>query len=122
MKANLPRSWHRLPPSERQRILDAADEQMNRNVNIILDIYLKMSCQVLHEAFGFGEKRLNMYLGNYRRIFRENRRNVRDGVQIYELDRKMRKIFRKSGYPDHFFKAMIEGWETETNKEGPDDK
>lgn len=118
MKANLPRSWHRLPPSEKQLILDAADEQMNRNVNIILDIFLKMSCQVLHEAFGFGEKRLSMYLGNYKRIFRENRRNVRDGVQIYELDRKMRKIFRKSGYPDSFFKAMIDGWETDTSREG----
>lgn len=115
MKANLPRSWHRLPPREKDLILQAADEQMNRNVNIILDIYLKMSCQVLHEAFGFGEKRLTMYLGNYKRIFRENRRNVRDGVQILELDKKMRKIFRKNGYPDYFFKAMIDGWETETN-------
>lgn len=87
---------------------------MNRNINIILDIYLKMSCQVLHEAFGFGEKRLNMYLGNYKRIFRENRRNVRDGVQIFELDKKMRKVFRKNGYPDEFFKGMIDGWDIET--------
>ena len=122
MKANLPRPWHRLPPREKDLILKAADEQMNRNINIILDIYLKMSCQVLHEAFGFGEKRLNMYLGNYKRIFRENRRNVRDGVQIFELDKKMRKVFRKNGYPDDFFKGMIDGWDIETKGDTSSDE
>ena len=86
----------------------------------MLDIYLKMSCMVLHEAFGFGEERLNRYLGNYRRLFRKHAKLVKNGEQIEFIDSKMRKIFRKKGYPDEFFKTMIEGWDINTEEGGND--
>jgi len=116
MKANLPRSFASLPLSEKKKIADLANEQLNKDMMIILDIYLKMSCAVLHDAFGFGERRLKCYLGSYRMLFRRHRKLVRRGEQLQILDEQMRKIFRKDGYPDEFFKRMFEDWRVNTNE------
>jgi hypothetical protein len=115
LKANLPTKFNQLSPSEKQRIYDACDAQLAENANVILDLYLKMSCAILHDAFGFGEKRLNCYLGNYRRMFRAQAKLVKSGKQSEEMNRRMRKIFRKDGYPDCFFSTMISGWDIDTN-------
>lgn len=120
MKANLPVSFNRLSPSEKKRLYDAMDEQLAHNANVMLDLFLKMSCAVLHDAFGFGEKRLNCYLGNYRRMFRAQAKLVKSGKQIEEIDGRMRKIFRRDGYPDWFFQTMISGWDINTDKEEQD--
>jgi hypothetical protein len=116
MKVRMPRGWEDLKPSDKDKIIDVLDEQVEKNVNYVLDIYLKMSCEVLNRAFGFGEKRLYEYLGNYKRVFREHRKLVKRGEQLPELDKRMRKIFRKKGYPDEFFKEMLTGWSINTNK------
>lgn len=116
MKAKLPLSWENLKPSDKEKIIDVLDEQVEKNVNYVLDCYLKMSCDILNRAFGFGEKRLYAYLGNYKKAFREQRKLVKKGEQLPELDRRMRKIFRKSGYPDEFFKEMLTGWSINTNE------
>lgn len=110
------RAWDSLSPSEQKRIMDICEEQENRDVMVVLDMYLKMSCSVLHDAFGWGEKRCYMYLGNFARIFRNARRDVRLGCQNENIDREMRKIFKKSGYPDEFFRSMFENWSIKTNQ------
>jgi hypothetical protein len=118
MKPNIPRTLAQLSPSEKKRIYELADAQISKNVGIILDIYIKMSCAVLHDAFGFGEKRLTAYLGNYRRLFKRHAKWVKQGTQLEELDKQMLRIFRK-GYPDEFFKSMISDWSVKT--EGQDE-
>lgn len=120
MKANVPIEWERLSPSAKKKIYELADAQISKNVGIILDIYIKMSCAVLHDAFGFGEKRLTAYLGNYRRLFKRHAKWVKQGTQLEELDKQMRRIFRKGGYPDEFFKSMISDWSVKT--EGRNDE
>ena len=114
MKANLPRSIASLSPSEKKKLEKIAEYQYNRDVMIMLDIYLKMSCAVLHSAFGFGEERLTRYLGNYRRLFNKHARLVKKGEQLQVLDNQMQKIFRKSGYPDEFFKTIFSDWSART--------
>ena len=52
MKANIPRSLASLSPSERKKLEKIAEYSFNKDVMIMLDIYLKMSCAVLHDAFG----------------------------------------------------------------------
>lgn len=116
MKAIIPKAFNQLRRSDKDKIMDLCEAQVSKNCTIMLDIYLKMSCMVLNEAFGFGEERLNCYLGNYRRLFRKHARLVKNGEQIEFVDSKMRKIFRKNGYPDNFFKTMIEGWDINTNE------
>ena len=116
MKANLPRSLQSLSKSDRKKLAVIANEQLNRDIMIILDIYLKMSCEVLHDAFVFGEKRLYMYLGNYRQLFRRHCNLVQRGEQLPVLDARMRKIFRKHGYPDEFFNTMFADWQAKTGR------
>lgn len=111
MKANIPRAWENLPPAQRKSIeeyaLKIAKEQNAKDGRIILDLYIKMVCVTLHDAFGFGEKRLTMFIGNHRRLFNRQRRMVQDNTQIEYLNRRMAEIFKKNGFPQHFFDDML---------------
>lgn len=111
MKARLPKSWERLPPKEKEVIADSMKqmliEQEERDMRIMLDLYIKMACLVLHKAFGFGEKRLGMFLGNHKRLFRIQHKKVIDGTQLAYLNEEMAKIFKKSGFPQGFFDNML---------------
>ena len=120
MKARIPKAFSVLRRSDKDKIMDLCEKQVSKNCTIMLDIYLKMSCMVLNEAFGFGEERLNRFLGNYRRLFRKHAKLVKNGEQIEFVDSKIRKIFRKNGYPDNFFKTMIEGWDIDTKGDNND--
>lgn len=54
MKPNIPRSWLTLPKKEQQAIekyvKDVASKELEREARIILDLYIKMVCCVLHLA------------------------------------------------------------------------
>lgn len=127
MNVRPPKTWESLPPSQRKRLeeyikdvaLKAARETTERDGRIILDIYIKMVCKTLHEVFGFGEKRLNLFLGNHKRLFLDQRQKVQDGTQLDFLNAEMAKIFRKNGFPDYFFAKMLGEVETgESEDEG----
>ncbi len=111
MKANIPKGWHRLPKSEKEAISDylqkVAFEQCEKDMRIMLDLYIKMVCVTLHDAFGFGEKRLLMFLGNHKRLFHRQSKMVKDGSQAEYLDRRMAEIFKKGGFPQDFFDKII---------------
>lgn len=118
MKAIMPKSWDRLPKSEKEKIVKALEEQEEKDIAVVLDAFLKMSCSVLHDGFGFGQDRLMCYLGNYYAVFEKHCELVKKGTQNEVLDEEMRKIFRRSGYPDEFFKSMIADWNIDTNRKG----
>lgn len=71
-----------------------------------------MVCVTLHDAFGFGEKRLTMFIGNHRRLFKRQSRMVQDNTQIEYLNQRMAEIFKKNGFPQHFFDDMLGAVET----------
>lgn len=126
MRANIPKAWGSLSRAQKDQIeeycravaLEAARETTERDARIILDIYIKMVCLTLHDAFGFGEKRLMMFLGNHRGLFRRQSRMVQDGTQLEYLDKRMAEIFKTSGFPQKFFDDMLGEVETPTEKEG----
>ena len=111
MKARLPKSWDRLPQSQKEVIAESMKqmltEQEDRDMRIMLDLYIKMACVVLHKAFGFGEKRLGMFLGHHRRLFHLQHKKVVDGTQLEYLNEEMARIFKKNGFPQDFFDKMI---------------
>ena len=115
MKARVPKAWEQLPSSQRDQIveharkvaLEVAREQNEKDGRIMLDLYMKMVCLTLHDAFGFGEKRLTMFLGCHKRLFHRQRRMVQNGTQLEYLDRRMAEIFRKNGFPQSFFDEML---------------
>jgi hypothetical protein len=58
------------------------------------------------------------YLGNYYAVFEKHAELVKAGKQVEVLDEEMRKIFTRSGYPDEFFRSMIDNWTIDTNRKG----
>ena len=115
MKARIPKEYKSLSHKQKEKLrayceevaLEAATSQFNQDVRIVLESYLKMSCIILHDAFGFGEKRCRMYLGNHRRMFAKQYKLVRDGKQEAYLDGRMKEIFKKDGYPQYFINDLI---------------
>ncbi len=115
MNVRVPKEYDSLPLSQRERIkaycrdvaYQAARETTERDGRIMLDLYIKMVCKTLHDTFGFGEKRLYLFLGNHKRLFKEQAVMVKDGTQIVYLNGEMDKIFRRSGFPDSFFEEFL---------------
>ena len=111
MKARLPKSWENLPPKQKEVIAEEIQKilirQEEKDMRIMLDLYIKMACVTLHDAFGFGEKRLTMFLGNHKRLFHRQSKMVKDGTQIEYLNRRMAEIFKKNGFPQGFFDNML---------------
>lgn len=123
MKVRIPKAYSQLSPKDKEKLksftqqvaLEAAEKMDERNCRIILDIYIKMVCLVLHDAFGFGEKRLRMFIGNHKRLFERQSKLVAKGDQLEYLDKRMAEIFRKDGFPQKFIDDML-GEVSETEK------
>lgn len=122
MKANIPRPWQSLPTAQRKSIEEyarsVARDQMEKDGRIMLDLYIKMVCVTLHDAFGFGENRLTMFLGNHRRLFRSQQRMVQKNTQLDYLNGRMNEIFKGSGFPQEFFDDMLGAVETPGEMKG----
>jgi hypothetical protein len=115
MKVRIPKSYEQLSPAGKEKLkqftrdvaLEAAERQIEIDGRIMLDIYMKMACLVLHDAFGFGEKRLTMYIGNHKRLFHRQAKLVSRGEQLQYLDKRMAEIFPKGGFPQKFVDDML---------------
>lgn len=115
MNANIPKSYHSLPKSQQDKLKEyakqiaftAAEEQLNKDLRIMLDIYIKMVCMVLHDSFDFDEDDLMMFLGNHRRPFAKQRKLAMKDEQLKYLNGRMAEIFKENGFPQKFFDDML---------------
>lgn len=115
MKALVPKAWQNLDPKQRKAIeqyaveiaMEAARKQEEHDCRIILDLYMKMVCTVLHDAFGFGEKRLTCFIGNHKRLFVRQNKLVDKGEQLGYLNKRMAEIFKKDGFPQDFIDGLL---------------
>lgn len=115
MKARVPKAYRDLTPIAKKQLQDyvveiateAAKKQEEHDCRIILDLYMKMVCCVLHDAFGFGEKRLTYFIGNHKRLFARQSRLVSKGEQIEYLNKRMSEIFKKDGFPQEFLDRLL---------------
>ena len=115
MKVRIPKSYKQLSHSDQQDLkkftqevaLEAAEMMLEKDSRVMLDIYMKMACLVLHDAFGFGEKRLTMFIGNHKRLFHRQAKLVARGEQLQYLNDRMAQIFRKDGFPQKFIDDLL---------------
>ena len=128
MKCRKPKVWQDLSAKQKQRIeeyilevaTEAAKKQEEHDCRVILDLYMKMVCCMLHDSFGFGEKRLNYFMGNHKRVFARQNKLVTRGEQIAYLDKRMNEIFKKNGFPQRFIDDIIGEVEIVDSKEVDD--
>lgn len=115
MKVKIPKSYKQLSHTDQQDLkkfaqdvaLEAAEMMLEKDSRVMLDIYMKMACLVLHDAFGFGEKRLTMFIGNHKRLFHRQAKLVARGEQLQYLNDRMAQIFRKDGFPQKFIDDLL---------------
>lgn len=115
MKVKIPKSYKQLSHTEQQDLkkftqdvaLEAAEAMLERNSRIMLDIYMKMVCVMLHDAYGFGEKRLRIFLAGHKRVFARQFRLVERGEQLQYLNKRMDEIFKKDGFPQNFVDDLL---------------
>ena len=110
MKANVPRSYLNLPPKEKKAIdqvlVKWAEDQVNHEEAELQKIWLQMACIVLHEAFGFGQRRCLTFLGNWKRMYRRIAKIATKEEQDAFLKAEMDKIFGEGGYPYEFIDSL----------------
>ena len=102
-----------LTPGQRRRAEKWAEsvalDQLEHQGRVLLDTMIKIFCVIMHDVFGWGEKRLLLLLGQLRGIFLQQQKLVKEGKQMEYLNRRMAEIFKKGGYPDEYFARMFEG-------------
>lgn len=103
MKAKVPKSFHQLPKREREKINEAMTEEVVKQVlheeAELQKIWLQFACIVLNKYFGFGRKRLLIFLGNWREMYRLNSKIDGKEEQDEFLKSELDRIFKKEGYP-----------------------
>lgn len=103
MKAKIPKSYLSLSQKEKNIIggvvSELVEEQVNKEEAELQKIWLQLACIVLHNAFGFGENRLNCFLGNWKRMYSINAEIGSKQNQDEYLKNEIKKIFGKNGYP-----------------------
>ena len=115
LKAIVPKAWHELKKSDRDKLtewaksvgLEVAETQLEKEMRVAFDSYIKMVCVVLHDAMGMDEGDLTVFLGNHKRLFARQVRLVREDAQREYLNNRMKEIFPESGFPQEFFDKMF---------------
>ena len=116
MKVKIPKAYRQLHYDDQQDLkkftqdvaLEAAEKMLERDARIMLDIYMKMVCVMLHDMpDGWGEKRLRMFLGNHKRVFARQFKLVERGEQLKYLNKRMDEIFKKDGFPQDFIDDLL---------------
>lgn len=110
MKVRLPKSWDRLPKHEKDTINRVMTEEVVKQViheeAELQKIWLQMACIVLNKCFGFGRKRLMIFLGNWREMYRINSKLDGKEAQAEYLTAEMTRIFGKEGYPTEYVNKL----------------
>ena len=115
MDVRRPKEYHELSRRGQERIneyiiecaTEAAKKQEEKDIRIVLDLYIKMICYMLHDTERFGKKRLTRVLYNHKRMFKGQNRLVTRGEQLDYLNKRMDEIFGKDGFPNDIIDSIL---------------
>lgn len=116
LNVRVPKPYNKLSYKDQQELkkfaqnvgLEVAEIEIQRVSRIMLEIYMKMACCMLHDMpNGFGEKRLRIFLAGHKRVFERHFRLVERGEQLQYLNKRMEEIFKKDGFPQNFVDDLL---------------
>ena len=108
MKARLPKSWDRLPPSEKLAIAQVKEQEINHYFAKLQKNWLMLSCIVDHDYCGRSAEECLLYLANFREVYRLNAKLGSDEKQQEWLHGKMDEIFGEGNYPYEYIDKLEE--------------
>lgn len=112
MKVRVPKSFLNLPESEKEKINEVLTEEIESRVNHnfaeLQKIWLQFACIVLNRNFKFGKKRLLLFLGVWREMYRINNKIQGKKEQTAYLTAEMNKIFGEGGFPREYLDKLEE--------------
>lgn len=107
MKANMPKCYDQLSPSEKQRIETAIFDRLDNELCEAQFIWLKMACSILHDM-GMYKDDILMFIGGWKRMYRANSRFKDRGEQDAFLAPRMAEIFGEGGFPEEYMQSFRE--------------
>lgn len=112
MKARLPKSFAQLPQREKDIINEVLTDEVQKRVDKqnaeLQKIWLQFACIVLNRNFKFGKKRLLLFLGVWREMYRLNNNIQTKSEQTAYLTAEINKIFGQGGYPYQYIDKLEE--------------
>lgn len=108
MKVRLPKSWDRLPQSEKETIARVKEQEINENFAKLQKNWLMLSCIVMADFMGKDKDECLLYLANFREVYRLNSKLNGDAEQQAWLNAKMTEIFGEVGYPYQYIDKLEE--------------
>lgn len=108
MKVRLPKSWDRLPESEKEIIARVKEQEINANFAKLQKNWLMLSCIVMSEYMGMSADECLLYLANFKEVYRLNAKIEREEKQQEWLKGKIDKIFGEGNYPYQYIDKLEE--------------
>lgn len=107
MKANMPKCYIQLSPSEKQKINDVICDRLDEELCEAQFIWLKMACCILHDM-GLYKDDIMMFIGNWKAMYRANSRFKDKAEQDAFLAPRIQEIFGEDGFPEEFMQSFRE--------------
>lgn len=108
MKVRLPKSWERLPESEKKIIAEVKEQEINQYLAKLQKNWLRLSCIVMSEYMGLSADDCLLYLANFKEVYRKNSKYTSEESQEKWLSEKMDEIFGKGNYPYQYIDKLEE--------------
>ena len=97
------KSFINLPEREKQIINEELTKEIVKQVTHeqaeLQKVWLQYACIVLNRCFGFGRKRLLLFLANWKEMYRINSEMDSKEERDEYINGKIDRIFGKIGYP-----------------------
>ena len=112
MNVRLPKSWNSLPQKERDKICkiftdaanNIANQQIDKEEAQVQKIWISYACIVLHNAFGFDKDQCMQFIGDWKMIYRKNKKLRSEEEQREFIEKEL--SFFEGEYPTDFVDSL----------------
>lgn len=105
MKVRMPKSWDRLPQSEKEAIANVKEQEINHYFAEVQKNMLMLQCIAMNMA-GLPVEQCLLVLANMKEVYRLNSKKKTEAEQKAWLNSKMDEIFGEGKYPYQYIDKL----------------